>query len=103
MMIYSNSPHLGEAGSPFSLPVTASQDHKLMFAARVRNGFVPSLRTAVFRKFKGLETRKCPFANLPESEKGTLGWGTYCSRHGEMYLAKAKTCRSNRICGMDAG
>jgi DNA ligase D-like protein (predicted ligase) len=43
---------------------------KLMFAARVRNGFVPSLRTAVFRKFKGLESRKCPFANLPESEKG---------------------------------
>jgi hypothetical protein len=27
MMIYSNSPHLGEAGSLFSLPVTASQDH----------------------------------------------------------------------------
>jgi len=27
MMIYSNSPHLGEAGSLFSLPVTAPQDH----------------------------------------------------------------------------
>jgi DNA ligase D-like protein (predicted ligase) len=49
--------------------------NKLMFAARVRNGFVPSLRTAVFRKFKGLETRKCPFANLPESEKGRWGEG----------------------------
>jgi len=48
---------------------------KLMFAARVRNGFVPSLRTAVFRKFKGLESRKCPFANLPESEKGRWGEG----------------------------
>jgi ATP-dependent DNA ligase len=49
--------------------------NKLMFAARVRNGFVPQLRTAVFRKFKGLETRKCPFANLPESEKGRWGEG----------------------------
>ncbi len=48
---------------------------KLMFAARVRNGFVPSLRTGVFRKFKGLESRKCPFANLPESEKGRWGEG----------------------------
>jgi len=43
--------------------------NKLMFAARVRNGFVPALRAAVFRKFKGLERRKCPFANLPESSK----------------------------------
>jgi len=48
---------------------------KLMFAARVRNGFVPSLRATVFRKFKGLESRKCPFANLPESEKGRWGEG----------------------------
>jgi bifunctional non-homologous end joining protein LigD len=51
------------------------RDNKLMFAARVRNGFVPSLRTAVFRKFRGLETHKCPFANLPESEKGRWGEG----------------------------
>jgi DNA ligase D-like protein (predicted ligase) len=49
--------------------------NKLMFAARVRNGFVPALRTAVFRKFKGLESRKCPFVNLPESEKGRWGEG----------------------------
>jgi len=49
--------------------------NKLMFAARVRNGFVPALRTTVFRKFKGLETHKCPFANLPESEKGRWGEG----------------------------
>ena len=49
--------------------------NKLMFAARVRNGFVPALRASVFRKFKGLESRKCPFANLPESEKGRWGEG----------------------------
>jgi hypothetical protein len=48
---------------------------KLMFAARVRNGFVPALRAAVFRKFKGLEIGKCPFANLPESEKGRWSEG----------------------------
>jgi ATP-dependent DNA ligase len=48
---------------------------KLMFAARVRNGFVPVLRATVFQKFKGLEIRKCPFANLPESEKGRWGEG----------------------------
>ena len=48
---------------------------KLMFAARVRNGFVPALRASVFRKFKGLESRKCPFANLPESSQGRWGEG----------------------------
>jgi bifunctional non-homologous end joining protein LigD len=48
---------------------------KLIFAARVRNGFVPALRESIFRKFKGLESRKCPFANLPESEKGRWGEG----------------------------
>jgi ATP-dependent DNA ligase len=29
----------------------------------------------VFHKFRGLETRKCPFADLPESEKGRWGEG----------------------------
>jgi DNA ligase D-like protein (predicted ligase) len=48
---------------------------QLVFAARVRNGFVPALRASVFRKFKGLEIRKCPFANLPESSKGRWGEG----------------------------
>jgi len=51
------------------------EGNKLLFAARVRNGFVPTLRTDVFRKFKGLKILKCPFANLPESEKGRWGEG----------------------------
>jgi len=51
------------------------EENKVMFAARVRNGFVPALRAAVFRQFKGLESRKCPFANLPESSKGRWGEG----------------------------
>lgn len=51
------------------------EGNKLKFAARVRNGFVPVLRDSVFRKFKSLESRKCPFANLPESEKRRWGEG----------------------------
>jgi ATP-dependent DNA ligase len=49
--------------------------NELIFAARVRNGFVPALRATVFRKFKGLEGSKCTFANLPESKKGRSGEG----------------------------
>jgi DNA ligase D-like protein (predicted ligase) len=48
---------------------------KLIYAARVRNGFVPRLREAVFKRFRGLETDECPFANLPEPRKGRWGEG----------------------------
>src|ERR1700730_2249432 len=43
---------------------------KLIFVARVRNGFVPKIRETVFRHFKSLRSNKCSFSNLPESKKG---------------------------------
>jgi DNA ligase D-like protein (predicted ligase) len=48
---------------------------KLIFAARVRNGFVPATRETVFPHFKKLHSKKCPFANLPESKRGRWGEG----------------------------
>jgi DNA ligase D-like protein (predicted ligase) len=48
---------------------------KLMFAAKVRNGFVPAVRDTVFQRFKKLRIKTCPFANLPESGKGRWGEG----------------------------
>jgi DNA ligase D-like protein (predicted ligase) len=47
----------------------------LMFASRVRAGFVPATRREVFAKIKGLKTTKCPFVNLPEKEPGRWGQG----------------------------
>jgi bifunctional non-homologous end joining protein LigD len=47
----------------------------LMFAAKVRNGFVPAVRDTVFQHFKKLRIKTCPFANLPESRKGRWGEG----------------------------
>ena len=52
-----------------------SRGTSLCLPTHVRNGFVPALRANVFRKFKGLEDLKCPFANLPESTKGCWGEG----------------------------
>jgi hypothetical protein len=43
--------------------------------ARVRNGFVSARRAKVFARFKGLEIKTCPFANLPQRSKGRLGQG----------------------------
>src|SRR5688572_7222918 len=42
---------------------------KLMFASKVRNGFVPRLCREVWAKLKLLRTDACPFTNLPERKR----------------------------------
>jgi DNA ligase D-like protein (predicted ligase) len=56
----------------------------LIYAARVRAGFVPATRRAVFEQIKHLKTGKCPFKNLPELEDGRWGTG--------LTAGKMKTC-----------
>jgi DNA ligase D-like protein (predicted ligase) len=48
---------------------------RLIYVARTRNGFTPVTRAQLFKKFKGLETDECPFANLPEARSGRWGQG----------------------------
>ena len=63
-------------GSTFDALVVGYYDgDELRYAARVRNGFTPATRAQVFRKFKGIETRECPFVNLPEARSGRWGQG----------------------------
>jgi len=58
---------------------------KLLFIAKINNGFVPRVKREITARFKGLETDVCPFANLPE-KKG--------ARRGEALTAAAmKRCR----------
>ena len=45
------------------------EGEELIYAAKVRNGFVPRLRREVWHKLKGLEIADCPFANLPEKKR----------------------------------
>jgi bifunctional non-homologous end joining protein LigD len=59
------------------------QDGQLLYAARTRNGFTPALRVQVARKFKGLETDVCPFANLPEKKGGRWGEGLTAKKMAE--------------------
>jgi DNA ligase D-like protein (predicted ligase) len=47
----------------------------LIFAARVRAGFVPASRREVFAQIKKFKTAKCPFVNLPEIGEGRWGQG----------------------------
>ena len=58
---------------------------RLIYAARTRNGFTPVVRAQLMKKFRGLETKECPFANLPEKKSGRWGAG--------LTAAKMKDCR----------
>jgi DNA ligase D-like protein (predicted ligase) len=58
-----------------SLLVGYYDSRDLMYAARIRNGFTPASRRAVFVNFEGLTTSKCPFRNLPELSRGRWGEG----------------------------
>jgi bifunctional non-homologous end joining protein LigD len=48
---------------------------ELLFAARVRAGFVPATRRQVFAQIRGLQVSRCPFGNLPEKSEGRWGQG----------------------------
>jgi ATP-dependent DNA ligase len=57
-------------GNPFDAVIVGYyESERLLFAAKVRNGFVPQVRGQVATKFKRLETDTCPFANLPEKKR----------------------------------
>jgi bifunctional non-homologous end joining protein LigD len=68
-----------------SLLVGFYEGKKLLYAAKVKNGFVPRDRAEIAPLLKKIETAKCPFANLPEKKGG---------RWGESLTAeKMKECR----------
>lgn len=57
----------------------------LLYAGRTRSGFTPTIREKVFRQLRGLDSVKCPFANLPEAHSGRWGQG--------LTAEKMKECR----------
>ena len=61
---------------------------KLLYVARTRNGFTPATRVALFKKFKGLEIKECPFANLPEPRGGRWGQGLTKAKMAECVWLK---------------
>jgi len=51
-----------------SLLVGYYDDRKLRFAGKVRAGFTPHLRRLMFERIVGLQTKRCPFVNLPSTK-----------------------------------
>jgi bifunctional non-homologous end joining protein LigD len=76
-----------------SLLVGVYEGKRLMFVAKVKNGFVPRLREEIYAKLKRQQVAECPFVNLPE-KKG--------ARRGDALTAeKMKECRwlkPNAVC-----
>ncbi len=56
-----------------SLLVGYYESDRLLFMAKVRNGFTPSSREQVAERFRGLDTDQCPFDNLPEPKSARRG------------------------------
>jgi ATP-dependent DNA ligase len=67
-----------------SLIVGYYQEKDLMYVARVRNGFVPASRRAVFERIRHFVSSTMPFANLPDTHKSR--WGD------ELTAEKMKEC-----------
>ena len=58
---------------------------KLLYAGRTRNGFTPAVRMELVKRLRPLQTKECPFDNLPEKRSGRWGQG--------LTSAKMKECR----------
>ena len=50
-------------------------DGKLKFAGKTRNGFTPTTRNQLMKRFKDMEIPECPFVGLPEKRAGRWGQG----------------------------
>jgi len=55
----------------------------LIYVARTRNGFTPASREQLYKRFRGLEVKECPFVNLPEARSGRWGQGLTAEKMAE--------------------
>jgi bifunctional non-homologous end joining protein LigD len=64
-----------EAKSFQSVLLGYYEGDKLIFAGKVRQGFNPASRAALYKQMQPLLSTACPFSNLPSSKKGHFGEG----------------------------
>jgi bifunctional non-homologous end joining protein LigD len=71
-----------------SLLVGYYEGQQLLFAGKVRAGFIPHVRREVLERLSPLKISKCPFANLPDAGAGRWGGGITVDQMGEMQWTK---------------
>jgi bifunctional non-homologous end joining protein LigD len=60
----------------------------LKYASRTRNGFTPAGREKLMKQMRPLETKQCPFVNLPEKRSGRWGQGLTADKMQECVWLK---------------
>ena len=61
-----------------ALLVGVHEKRRLIFSAKVKNGFVPRIRDELFPALKALQSTHCPFTNLPEKRASRCGAKLVC-------------------------
>ena len=80
------------------------QKQELMFAAKVKNGFVPRIRDEIFPGLKTLQTTQCPFKNLPEKRASRWGESLTAEKMDQCRWVKPKlVCQVAFVEWTDAG
>jgi ATP-dependent DNA ligase len=59
------------------------EGRELVYVAKMHAHFTPAVRDAVLKRFRGIETNRCPFANLPETHRGQWGEGLTVDKMAE--------------------
>jgi DNA ligase D-like protein (predicted ligase) len=84
------------SGTFDSILVGYCQGADLMYAARIRAGFVPATKRTVFSQFRDLAIADCPFRNLPERTRGRWGDGLTASE-----MEKCLWLKPNLVAAID--
>ena len=78
-------------GNPFdALIVGFYRGKDLIYAAKVRAGFVPATRREVFARIKDLKNKPSSFVNLPEKGEGRWGQGLTAEKMKQCIWVKPK-------------
>ncbi len=73
-----------------ALLVGYREGRALRFAGKVRAGFTPHVRRAVWRELEPLHTDRCPFSDLPNSKTSHWGGGVTKEQMAEMQWVRPK-------------
>jgi DNA ligase D-like protein (predicted ligase) len=87
-----------------ALLVGVYENKKLVFVAKVKNGFVPRVRDELFPALEPLRTANCPFKNLPEKRSSRWGETITAEKMSECRWVKPKlVCQVAFVEWTDAG
>jgi len=74
-----------------SLIVGVYDKKRLVYTAKVKDGFVPRVRDEIFPALKNLRVKVCPFANLPEKKASRWGEALTVEKMKDLPLAQTFT------------